>query len=411
MPALTNDVLARNITHGTFRLENFSITSISATDVCPDVTVIHLVGIYSESSKKELEFILFLFPNVSNLLLTESFLVDDDISCLAGLKGLLVLNLSHNKLKTFPTTLLSLHLRALILTDNSIDLIPDLCSILTERHGPLHLVEEMSDAVHYDDTGKVKHQSRQKREMLPNEVHLNTLVMSENPLSSQAIREDFLYFPNLRKISLTACALTKFPVVQSSGLRELKLAKNRIASIPAEFHKISSLNLLDIANNKLLLLKDVRALENATRLRQLIISGNECLNNVEVIKFLETTFTRLNNRLRVNNRILEDFIRESKQFVARKDSQKHPSLQTKNPSIPVSYIATNAHSSLGMLQEAAIGIQLGPSSEPGKDHVVLSQGVHGSASARKRLTMAYFAEPASDDGALGNNTAQAKLKK
>lgn len=273
---LTDEILAQNTSGRAISLQDMRITSISPMGPRADVTRVSITG----CGLSDLSFVPLVFPNASNVNLSDNRLDAASLQPLRGLKRLTVLNLAGNKISEFPCEVLrSPTLKALVLAKNRISAIPDLASALG-------LSGEPKEA----DPGYAR--------------QLNTLVLSGNPVSR--VEEEFAAFPALRKVSFSHCELEAFPVVRSPGIRELRLSNNRIEAIP-RFERLQSVNLLDLGGNRISGREGLAALSQATRLKQLTLSGNPCMESAAACRFLVETFKELNKTLHINGGPLSDF--------------------------------------------------------------------------------------------------------
>lgn len=150
-----------------------------------------------------------------------------------GLSKLVVLNAGKNMLTSMDEVKPLTSLRALILNDNKII---SICGL-----------DEMKE--------------------------LNTLVLSRNPIS--AIGESLPKVKSVVKVSLSHCQIQTIGSLKScTELKELRLAHNDIKTLPSELVHNSKLQLLDVGNNVINSLSDLKVLSSLSNLRNLNTQGN-----------------------------------------------------------------------------------------------------------------------------------------
>ncbi|KAL0905494.1 hypothetical protein M5K25_023918 [Dendrobium thyrsiflorum] len=161
-----------------------------------------------------------------------------------GLSKLTVLNAGRNKLEKMDEICALSNLRALILNDNNIS---SICNF---------------DQMKY----------------------LNTLVLSRNPI--HVIGNSLKNVTSMTKLSLSHCKLQTIgpSLLGCVNLKEARFSHNEITALPEELAKNIKLRTLDVGNNLIEKLSELKVLSTLHNLKNLNILGNPIAENENLVK-------------------------------------------------------------------------------------------------------------------------------
>ncbi|KAL0902891.1 hypothetical protein M5K25_028429 [Dendrobium thyrsiflorum] len=161
-----------------------------------------------------------------------------------GLSKLTVLNAGRNKLEKMDEICALSNLRALILNDNNIS---SICKF---------------DQMKY----------------------LNTLVLSRNPI--HVIGNSLKNVTSMTKLSLSHCKLQTIgpSLLGCVNLKEARFSHNEITALPEELAKNIKLRTLDVGNNLIEKLSELKVLSTLHNLKNLNILGNPIAENENLVK-------------------------------------------------------------------------------------------------------------------------------
>lgn len=173
--------------------------------------------------------------------------VENKLVSLKGIEGLsklTVLNAGKNKLKSMDGITYATSLQALILNDNNIS---SICKL---------------DQLKF----------------------LNTLVLSRNPIHEigDALKE----VKSIRKLSLSHCQIEEIgsSLKACPDLKEARFSHNQITTLPAELARNAKLHILDLGNNAIEKLSDLKVLSTLRNLKNLNLQGNPVVEKDKLSK-------------------------------------------------------------------------------------------------------------------------------
>lgn len=189
------------------------------------------------------------------------------------------LNLEGNKLESLPEWLEEFSkLRVVVLRDNRFSIVP-------------RFVGAIESSLRLDVSGN-RVSSLSADALLPIEV----LILSDNPLS--AASGELVLPRGLRALKLDSCDLERIDhLLDGSGLLELDVRNNRLASLGASFNRFENLERLRLDGNRLTdLPSDFGSLSSLTHLG---LSGNllevlpECVADLRKLRNLDISRNRI----------------------------------------------------------------------------------------------------------------------